>query len=273
MASIIKQKIAKGIRYAVQLSPGENESRPKISLGKVNKRQIETAKVNIENLIKCRNTGDVMPQAVQDWLNGISDGLRKRLKTLGLTEPSRDKGVTVARWVRRYIEGRPDAKLSTKRKWQDAERKLKAFFRGQLVGEITVRQAKNYRVYLQSVSGLAENSIRRHVGIARQFFNSAIDAELIEKNPFRGQPVSIRANPAKFYYVTQEIALKVLDACPDVQWRLIFGLARCGGLAVSQRGPTAEMAGRGLRPRPLYRPRQQDRAPRRQWYQNRPDVS
>lgn len=34
-------------------------------------------------------------------------------------------------------------------------------------------------------------------------------------------------NPARFYYVTQEIALKVLEACPDAQWRLIFGL---GGL-------------------------------------------
>ena len=107
---------------------------------------------------------------------------------------------------------------------------MTAFFRGQFINEVTVQQSKAFRVYLQSVSGLAENTIRRHIGIARQFFNSAVDAELIKRNPFRGQPVSARANPERFYYVTQEIAGKVLDACPDARWRLIFGLARWGGL-------------------------------------------
>jgi len=72
--------------------------------------------------------------------------------------------------------------------------------------------------------------LRRHIGIARQFFNAAVDAELIKKNPFRDQPVSIRANESRFFYITLEMARKVLDVCPDAQWRLVFGLARFGGL-------------------------------------------
>lgn len=85
-------------------------------------------------------------------------------------------------------------------------------------------------MYLRKTVGLSENTIRRHIGITRQFFNSAMEAELIKTNPFRGQPVSIRANPERFYFIKQETALKVLDACPDAQWRLIFGLTRWGGL-------------------------------------------
>ncbi len=100
----------------------------------------------------------------------------------------------------------------------------------QNINDITVQHAKDFRVYLKSAAGLSENSIRRQIGIVRQFFNSAVDAEIIEGNPFRGQPVSIRPNPTRFYFIKTEIALQVLDACPDVQWRLIFGLARWGGL-------------------------------------------
>ena len=66
--------------------------------------------------------------------------------------------------------------------------------------------------------------------MARQFFNVAIENKLITENPFKGQPVAVRPNPARFYFVTPEMAQSVLDACPDAQWRLIFGLARFGGL-------------------------------------------
>ena len=32
----------------------------------------------------------------------------------------------------------------------------------------------------------------------------------------------VRENKARMYYVTREEAQKVLDACPDAQWRLLF---------------------------------------------------
>lgn len=231
MASIVKRKSGKITRYMIQLSPGENESRPKISLGKASKKEADTAKVNIENLIKCKNTGSVISPAVQEWLNHITDRLRKRLETLGLIEP-RNKGrsFTVAGWIDRYIQSRPDVKPRTKSNWQTAAKKLKAFFKDDYIDEVTVQQAKNFRIYLKSVAGLNENTLRCEIGLARQFFKAAIDAELISKNPFRGQSVAVRANPARFSYVTQETSLKILDVCHDAQWRLIFGLCRWGGL-------------------------------------------
>jgi integrase len=232
MASIGKVKTASGIRRYIQLSPGENESRPRISLGRITKKQADTAKRNIENLIRCNNTGAVMAPAVQNWLDGISDGLRKRLEILSIIEQSRDQGITITEWISRYIDKRTDVKEGTKLRWQDVERRLTVFFKDQPINKVTVERAKNFRIYLKTVCNLSENSVRRMIGFCRQFFNAAIDAEIINKNPFRGkeQPVSVKANPAKFFYVTPEIAQKALEACPDAEWRLIFGLARWGGL-------------------------------------------
>ena len=231
MASIVKQSTTDGTRYLIQLSPGENEARPKISLGRVTKNQAETAKVNIESVIRCKDAGAIMPPAVQEWLKGISDGLRKRLTALGIIEPTKDgPNITVADLVSRYIVSRPDVKAITKGKWQNTYNKLSAFFRNQNIEDVTVQQAKDFRIYLKTVGQLSENTVRRLIGLSRQFFKAAIDAGLLSKNPFAGQAISVRANPERFYYVNQEMALKVLDTCPDSEWRLIFGLSRWGGL-------------------------------------------
>ncbi len=231
MASVSKDKTATGTRYYIQLSPGEDRSRAKIRLGRVTKKQAESAKAHIENLIASRKTGSVMPPATQDWLADLPDMFRDRLEKLQIVAPQNvGKRYGVVEWVARYISNRPDVKEATRRKWRDVERKLRAFFRDEYIGDVTVQAGKDFRVYLQSVAGLSENSIRRQVGIARQFFNAAVDANLIRKNPFKGQPVSVRPNESRFFFITPEVAHKVLEACPDAEWRLIFGLVRFGGL-------------------------------------------
>ena len=231
MASIAREKTTTGVRYYIQLSPGEDQGRAKIRLGRVTKKQAGSAKTHIENLIASRKTGSVMPPATQQWLADLPGMLRDRLEKLRIAAP-RDAGKRygVVEWVGRYISKRPDVKEATRRKWRDVERKLRAFFRNEYIGDVTVQAGKDFRVYLQSVAGLSENSIRRQIGIARQFFNAAVDANLIRKNPFKGQPVSVRPNESRFFFITPEMARKVLEACPDAEWRLIFGLVRFGGL-------------------------------------------
>ncbi|RIK80286.1 MAG: hypothetical protein DCC68_11280 [Planctomycetota bacterium] len=55
---------------------------------------------------------------------------------------------------------------------------------------------------------------------------------LVEVNPFADLKSTVRPNPSRFYFIRRDEAQKVLDACPDAQWRLIFALARFGGLRV-----------------------------------------
>lgn len=213
----------------------DDGSRKTIRLGKTSIKQAEAFKVKLEALIAARLTGSMDAETAR-WVAELNDGFHAKLAAAGLlmerTGTSANQSFTVGQWVNQYIESRSDIKAITQGKWQNAVNKLSAFFKEQPIGEVTVHQAKDYRVYLKSVAGLSENTIRRLIGLSRQFFNAAIDAEILTKNPFRGrgQPVSVRANPARFYYVTQEMGLKVLEACPDSQWRLIFGLTRWAGL-------------------------------------------
>ncbi len=73
--------------------------------------------------------------------------------------------------------------------------------------------------------------MRRRCGIARQFFRAAVRKRLIPENPFAEmEGVSVRANRARDFFLTRQDAARVLDACPDAEWRLIFALSRYGGL-------------------------------------------
>jgi len=230
MASIVKRQSKSGLRYKIQLSPGESPSRPRISLGLCTLKEARIAQGHIEALLRNRRTGAAIPVGTAEWLNRLPAGLRSRLTRLGLIRPRNGARWTVSKFVESYIESRKDIKSATKRRMQDAAGKLAAFFRDDALDSVTVQQAKNFRIHLQTVHKLAENTVRRQIGICRQFFNAGIDAGLIEKNPFRGQAVSVQPNPEKFFYITPEIAAAVLEACPDAEWRLIFGLARWGGL-------------------------------------------
>ena len=95
--------------------------------------------------------------------------------------------------------------------------------------ETRLGDAQDFRLYLIG-RGLAENTVRWAIGRARQFFTAAIKHGLIDRNPFEGIAATVRANPDRFYFITREEAQKVLGACPDAEWRLIFALARYGGL-------------------------------------------
>jgi integrase len=65
---------------------------------------------------------------------------------------------------------------------------------------------------------------------AKQFFRVAARRKLVSENPFADVKGLSEANEARKFLISREDAQKVLDACPDAEWRLIFALSRFGGL-------------------------------------------
>src|SRR5262249_11380154 len=57
-----------------------------------------------------------------------------------------------------------------------------------------------------------------------------VRADLIGKNPFEGIKAGSHNDEDRQRFVTVEERRKVLDACPDAQWRLLVALSRYGGL-------------------------------------------
>ncbi|MCH8948717.1 MAG: site-specific integrase [Acidobacteria bacterium] len=97
--------------------------------------------------------------------------------------------------------------------------------------DITPGAADKWRLSLLG-KGLADNTIRRSSGVAKQLFTAAVRQHLIAENPFADLVAAVKANASRFYFVTREETNKVLDACPDPEWKLLFALARYGGLRV-----------------------------------------
>jgi hypothetical protein len=68
------------------------------------------------------------------------------------------------------------------------------------------------------------------VADAKQFFQDAVSRDLLVKNPFAALKGTVGSNRERDYFIDRVAATKVLDACPDNEWRLLFALSRFGGL-------------------------------------------
>jgi integrase len=78
----------------------------------------------------------------------------------------------------------------------------------------------------------AEPTVRRTCKRAKQYFAAAVKKRLIDENPFDDVPTADRANTSRQQFVSRADITKVIDACPDWEWRLIFAMARYGGLRI-----------------------------------------
>jgi integrase len=64
--------------------------------------------------------------------------------------------------------------------------------------------------------------------MSKQIFEDAVERELLARNPFAGLHGAVGGNRERDFFVDRDTTAKVLDACPDSQWRLLFALARYG---------------------------------------------
>ena len=202
--------------------------RKAIRLGKVSRRQVESVRVKIEDLVGSRISGHTPSDETSRWLASLDTTMLDKLAGVGLIAP-REK-VTLGDFTDRYITGRVDIKPRTKINLERCRRYLiDCFGSNRAMRDLTAGDADDFRLHLIG-QGLAENTARRAIGRARQFFTAAIKRGLFDRNPFEGLAATVRSNPDRFYFVTREEAEKVIDACPDTEWQLIFALARYGGL-------------------------------------------
>jgi len=233
MATIINDR--KSGSRTIQFVAPDGKKRPKIRLGKVSKRDARGFKSRLEALIASKIVGGSLDRETAEWLSKLPEKLYARLVKLGLTLPRKNDEVrmeeTLEAFLRRYVAGRTDVKPNTLIVYGQTQRCLVEHFGGaKQLAEITAGDADAWRIWLGS-QGLSENTVRRRCGFAKQFLQSALRLRLIAENPFADiGGTTVRANRDRDFFVTREMADAVLEACPDVEWRLLFVLSRFGGL-------------------------------------------
>ena len=229
MASISRESNG---RRTVQFV-GADCKRRSIRLGKMSQREAEGIKWRVEAFVSATLAGCPLTDEVSRWVATLDGPLADRLAAVGLV-PKRQRACcpTLADFLDQYIGGRTDVKQSTREHLQRARRDLLAFFGpDKLLSDVAPGEADEFRIFL--FRRLAENTVRRICGRAKQFFRAAYRKRPIPSDPFADlKGCGVKANQSRYYFITRAEAEKVLEACPDAQWRLLFALARFAGLRV-----------------------------------------
>lgn len=205
--------------------------RQAIRIGSATVKQAKTILLHVEDLLASQRSGNRIDMATAEWVSGLPDTVHRRLERVGLVSPRLGRNIpTMTAWVRKYIDARTDVKPNTASNFEQAFKSVsKSPIGAKRIDAVTAADADAFRIYLKAI-GLGEGTIRRRCKRVRQFLAAACKAELIEKNPFAALKCGTYADSTRFYFVSQAEAQAVLEACPDAEWRLIFALARYGGL-------------------------------------------
>jgi integrase len=208
---------------------GPDGKRRSIRLGKVSQSMAERFRVKVEALARAVALGQLPDEEVSRWVTERDQVIADKLAAVGLI-PKRE-AATLRAYLDRYIAMRADVKGTTATVYGHTRRCLVEFFGvDKPLREITRGDAEAWRINLIDKEKLADNTVRRRCGIAKQFFRHALRHRLIVENPFSDLTAAVKGNASRFYFVTREESQKVLDNCPDAQWKLLFALSRFGGL-------------------------------------------
>lgn len=230
MASVSKRPSG---TWQIQFVDGDRKRRTIYLASGTTKRQAQAAKVHIENLAAARTTGAAPSETTARWVAGLGAEMRHKLASVGLCDDvAKDPAVIpLVQFVDDYIAKRTDVKPTTRAIWKRCRRELAGFFGlRKTLADVTAEDVKDWQRWMLSDRDLAVSTTNNYIKVAKQFFAAAVDDEILNRSPFRRVKSHIPINRSRQFFVTREMAEKVLDTCPDAQWRLMFALSRYGGL-------------------------------------------
>lgn len=227
-----------GGTHRIEFFAGTKRSR--IRLGRISQRMATTIFHHVEHLIGAKASGDAAPEKTIQWLRDIDNKLHARIARAGLvaaraaTKPAETIGWLLDTYkARKYPTYKPGTILTQ----EQTNGSMLAYFTAQkAIVEISEADADGFRDFLISPTrsggqGLAESTANKRCSIASKLLKYAIKARIIDRNPF--DEVERGNRPAEsFEFVGAELSLAVMDQLPDSQWKLLFALARWGGLRV-----------------------------------------
>ena len=240
MASIGTYTAKDGRNYTRVLFVDPHDGRRRtLRLGHASRDQAATVKAMIGRLVTSKATGT--PDAVAAaWLAGLADTGYAKLVKVGLAEPRTATepepaaplapAVCLGTFLDMWMDDRDDLKAGSLLVYGHTKRNLIEFFgRDKRLEDINGYDGEQWQRYLAR-EGLSRATIRKRTTNAKAFFAAAVKKRIIPANPLAGLKSSSVTNKSREYFLSREDTQKVLDACPDTQWRATFALCRFGGL-------------------------------------------
>ncbi len=236
MASIVQDPNA---RKRIVFTDADGRRRA-VRLGKCPLKLAALVRDKVEALAAAKLARATVDAEVSSWVGQIGDGLHAKLAAVGLVEPrvaqapepesAAEPAVCIGAFLDGYLRDRDDLKPNSQLVYGHTRRTLIAFFgREKPLKDVTQYDAEQWQRHLIR-EGLSKATVRKRTANAKVFFRVAVKQKIITANPFQELKSTSVGNDDRLYFLTRQDAEKVLDVCPDTQWRLIFALCRYGGL-------------------------------------------
>lgn len=201
-----------------------------IHLGRIPIKTAREIKTRVESIQAALTANHPLDGMTALWLSGIDDALHAKLAKTGIVSPRVQRGST------QLITLVDELHAKLKKTWKKntilnhriARRHLLDYFgNSRDVTKVTEAEAEAYRDHLGTL--FAENTVRRWCSYARQYFK-AFAKKLGFESPFSNmRKLSVDSVPDRLYFIDEALAYRVLNAMPDLEWKLIFALCRWGG--------------------------------------------
>ena len=196
-------------------------------LSRVNKKTAERFANNIDSLLHERRCNLPLSREVANWLAGLDDSLYEMLVERKLVEP-RVKIETLGDFIDSYIDGRTGITERPTEQLRQAKRRLVECLDDVDLRSITAGQADDYSRWL--LKQVAPATAQKECQVAAQFFRHAFRSEWIERIPFDGVTTGYATNDDRRVFVPRDVVTRVIEACPNWQWRTVVAFTRFGGL-------------------------------------------
>ena len=207
---------------------GMDGQRRSIRLGRLSKKNAEIVRNYVGRLETAQQVGNVLDTDTLNWLSRISDWLHTKLAQVGLV--AERETATLGNFIDLYIKSKAIKKPNTAKNYQTTRKSLLDFFGSEKpIASITAGDCDDW--YEKQVADkYASATIGRNVKRARQFFRAAVRRKLISENPMQDVKAAAQVNKSREFFVTRDMIEKVIEACPNAEFRLIVALARYAGL-------------------------------------------
>jgi integrase len=210
---------------------GKDGKRKSICGGKLNDRNAARLLGRVEALVSALKTGAILEDHIQQWLITIAGTpMAKKLESTGLIK--KQLKLTLEAFIDEYLAFKEQKlKPTTLITLKQTRRRITKFLGSKInISDVTQADAEKYQVFLSVQEKLSDATIARDCKRCREIFDYAKKSRLIKDNPFASLKLPSQENKERMFTITPEMATKVLDACPSLEWKLIFAMARYGGI-------------------------------------------
>jgi len=233
MASLTRRKSGKAPGYEIQWYEGKSRRTIYLSGRKYSRKRIEDVKEMVEVLIRYKDNGTLIPdKTVYNKLEAFPKELLLKLAKGGLINLIEQK-TNQQLWDAVLNDRKKDGKPATMVSYRSCQKHFfEVFLPTDFIETITPNRLLEWKSALRVK--YKEASVATHLKVVRTVLNWAVKQEWLPKSPMTGISIGRFINRDNDRIITKEECAKLLDACPNQEWRVIIALLRIGALRPSE---------------------------------------